>query len=209
MMKLFLGAAAAVSIGASLPLTVLAQDAPPPAMDGPSARPGIHEQLDLMGARIDRDQAQGKLSEAEADRAHRDISHIQDEARGDRIRDGGALTPTSVADLQARIDRVRADVRWERTSERETPPVWSLDRREQWMDERIQRASIDGRLSGNENERGRSEIAAIRAEHARLTVRDGGAVSETDRLYLDQRINELNSTLRWEGVNPPPPWAVR
>jgi len=209
MMKLFLGAAAAVSIGAALPLTGLAQDAPPSAMDGPAARPGIHDQLELMGARIDRDQAQGKLSEAEADRAHRDISRIQDEARGDRIRDGGALTPASMSDLQGRIDRVRADLRWERASEIEAAPVWSLDRREQWMDQRIQRANIDGRLSGNENERGRSELAAIRAEHARLLVRDGGAVSETDRAYLDQRINELNSTLRWEGVNPPPPWAVR
>jgi len=68
---------------------------------------------------------------------------------------------------------------------------------------------MDGRLSGNENQRGRSELAAIRAEHARLMVRDGGAVSETDRLYLAQRINDLNGALRWEGVNPPPPWAAR
>ena len=55
MMKLFLGAAAAASIGASLPLTVLAQDAPPSAQDGPTARASIHDQLDLLDARVDRD----------------------------------------------------------------------------------------------------------------------------------------------------------
>lgn len=207
MMKLFLVAAPATSIGASLPLTVLAQDVPLPVQDGPAARLGVRDQLKLLDLRVDRDLAQGRLSQAEADRAHREISRIEDEAKSDRVRNDGHLTDAHASDLQARIDRLHGTLRWARTSEIDASPVWSLDRRDQWVDERIQYASIDGHLSGNEDQRGRSELAAIRAEHVRLVARGGGAMSETDRVYLVQRINDLNGTLRWEGVKPPPPWA--
>jgi len=209
MMKLFLGAAAAASIGASFPASASAQNAPASMVDRPTEQPGLHAQLDLLGLRVDRDAASGKLSRGEADRAHRDINRIESEAASERVRDGGSLIDEDRGDLQARIDRLRLDVRSRRTEMADVSPVWSLDRREQWVDQRIDRAAMDGRLSGNENQRGRSELAAIRAEHARLMVRDGGAVSETDRLYLAQRINDLNGALRWEGVNPPPPWAAR
>ena len=83
---------------------------------------------------------------------------------------------------------------------------WSLDRREEWLAGRIDRASDHGRLSGNEEQRGRAELDAIRAEHARLRERDGGQLSPPDRIYVAHRIDELNRTLRWEGENPPPPW---
>ncbi len=108
-MKLFLVAAAATSIGASLPLTVLAQD-------GSIARLGIHDQLKLLDVRVDRDLAQGSLSQAEADRAHREINRIEDETRSDRVRNDGHLTDADATRLQARIDRLRGTVRWERTS---------------------------------------------------------------------------------------------
>lgn len=146
-MKLFLVAAAATSIGASLPLTVLAQD-------GSVARLGIYDQLKLLDVRVDRDLAQGRLSPAEADRAHRDINRIENEARSDSVRNDGHLTDADATDLKARIDRLRRSVRWERTSEIDASPVWLLDRREQWVDDRIQHASIDGHLSGNEGQRG-------------------------------------------------------
>ena len=84
---------------------------------------------------------------------------------------------------------------------------WSLDRREQWVAQRIQRAADHGRLSGNEDRRGRAELGAIGVEQARLLAQDGGALSEPDRVYLAQRIDELNRTLRWQGENPPPPWS--
>jgi len=86
---------------------------------------------------------------------------------------------------------------------------WSLDRREQWLDGRIERAVQHGRLSGNEERRGRGELDAIRTEQDHLTARDGGALSEADRSYVAHRIDELNGALRWEGENPPPPWSYR
>ena len=73
-MRLFLAAAAATSIGAFLPVAGAAQDAPPQTQDGPTARLGILDQLKLLDLRVDRDLAQGRLSQAEADRAHREIS---------------------------------------------------------------------------------------------------------------------------------------
>jgi hypothetical protein len=84
---------------------------------------------------------------------------------------------------------------------------WSLHRREEWLQGRIDRATDRGWLSGNEISRGRTELQAIRSEQASLLARDGGALSPTDRRYLAQRINELNATLRWQGENPPPPWS--
>jgi hypothetical protein len=84
---------------------------------------------------------------------------------------------------------------------------WSLHRREDWLQARIDRAADRGWLSGNEISRGRTELQAIKSEQASLMSRDGGALSPTDRRYLAQRINELNATLRWQGENPPPPWS--
>jgi hypothetical protein len=85
--------------------------------------------------------------------------------------------------------------------------VWPLDRREDWLARRMDRAMDHGALSGNEEQRGRSELDAIRSEQARLVARDGGALTEADRSYLAHRIDELNGTLRWTGENPPPPWV--
>jgi hypothetical protein len=84
---------------------------------------------------------------------------------------------------------------------------WSLDRREQWLEGRIERASDHGALSGNEERRGRTELDAIRGEQARLRARDGDQLSAADHSYIAHRIDELNGTLRWEGRNPPPPWS--
>jgi hypothetical protein len=84
---------------------------------------------------------------------------------------------------------------------------WSLDRREEWLHAHIDRASERGRLSGNEEERGRGELEAIRAEEAKLRDRDGGRLSPEDRTYVANRIDNLARTLRWQGENPPPPWS--
>ena len=83
---------------------------------------------------------------------------------------------------------------------------WSLERREDWLAGRIERASDRGVLSGNEEQRGREELRAIRAEQARLVDRDGGRLSPEDHSYIARRIDQLNATLRWEGRNPPAPW---
>ena len=83
---------------------------------------------------------------------------------------------------------------------------WSLDQREQWLQDRIDRGIDKGWISGREAERGRQELGAIRTQQATLLARDGGALSPEDHSYLVHRIDELNQTLKWSGRNPPPPW---
>ncbi len=84
---------------------------------------------------------------------------------------------------------------------------WSLGRREAWLEARIDRGSERGRLSGNEEQRGRAELESIRTEEAKLRDRDGGRLSPEDRTYVANRIDGLYRTLRWQGDNPPPPWS--
>jgi hypothetical protein len=85
---------------------------------------------------------------------------------------------------------------------------WPLERRLDWLARRIDHATDNGSLSGNEIGRGRGELNAIQREVARLRERDGGQLSPEDRTYLYQRVDELNRTLRWSGDNPPPPWVM-
>ena len=85
---------------------------------------------------------------------------------------------------------------------------WPLERRIDWLARRIDRAADGGFLSSNEIGRGRTELEAIRREVASLRDRDGGQLSPEDRMYLFHRVDELNSTLRWSGENPPPPWMM-
>jgi hypothetical protein len=85
---------------------------------------------------------------------------------------------------------------------------WPLERRIDWLARRIDRAAESGFLSGNEIGRGHTELEAIRREEASLRERDGGQLSPEDRTYLFHRVDELNSTLRWSGQNPPPPWMM-
>ena len=207
MMKLFLAAAAAVSIGATLPSHALAQAEPVSPSIGPSAQNGIRERLDQLGDRVDRGLRQGQLSPREADETRRRIDDISAQASTDRERDGGRLTEAHRFDILAQIDRLGGEIRWQRKEATAAPIDWSLERREQWMEARIQRAMEDGRLSGNENERGQAELGAIRSEQARLLERDGGALSEPDSAYLANRIDELNRTLHWAGPNTAPPWS--
>jgi hypothetical protein len=85
---------------------------------------------------------------------------------------------------------------------------WPLERRMDWLARRIDHATDNGWLSGNEIGRGRSELVAIKQEEDRLRARDGGQLSPEDRTYLYHRIDELNRTLKWSGGNPPPPWVM-
>lgn len=206
MMKLFLAAAAAISVGATFPSTALAQAELSGPSGGPTAPGGVREQLDQLSARVDRGLREGQLSQKAADEARRRINDIAAQASTDRERDGGKLTEADRFDITAQINRLGSEIHWQRTEATATPADWSLERREQWMESRIQRAMSDGRLSGAENERAQAELGAIRDEQARLLARDGGALSDPDSTYLANRIDELNRTLHWTGPNMPTPW---
>jgi hypothetical protein len=88
---------------------------PPSAVQPPSARNGVNEQLDAISARIDRRLARGRLSRDDATAAHREVDDIQAEAGEDRLRDGGQLSEADRFAIEARIHRLEEQIEGERT----------------------------------------------------------------------------------------------
>ena len=226
MKRLLFAAAAAACLTFAAP--GLGQAQPYPATTPTTdAMPGhdISGQLDALRARVKGGFEAGNLSHGETDRLYREIDRIRAVAQSDRD-ESGKLREHDRVDLQGRIDSLSRSIQWKNAaagapapmamSEAPPPPppeaapaniVWTLDQREQWLQGRIDRGVDDHRLSGHEVIRGQGELQAIRKEQASLTERDGGALSPEDRTYLVGRLDQLNQTLRWEGRNPPPPWA--
>ena len=228
MKRLLFAAASAASLCLAAPLAVAAQDYPstPPTT---TALPGhdIPGQLDSLRQRVQTGFQQGQLSQGETDRLYHEIDKIGAVERSDRDSDGH-LRDHDRTDLQGRIDDLSRSIHWRRAESAPPPPTdyaqpapppppadyasaapaggWSLDQREQWLQDRIDRGIDKGWISGREAERGRQELGAIRTQQATLLARDGGALSPEDHSYLVHRIDELNQTLKWSGRNPPPPW---
>jgi hypothetical protein len=217
MKRLLYAAVAAAALAIAAPASAQPYPSTPP---GPEAVPGhdIRGQIDALRQRVKDGFDQGQLSKQETDRLYREIDRINAVAVSDRGPDG-ALSDHDRTDLQGRLDGVSRSIHWERAEAGPSPApaleptpaptnvAWSLDQREDWLQGRIDRGVDDHRLSGREVARGQQELQAIRAEQARLVARDGGALSPEDRSYLVSRLDQLNQTLRWEGRNPPPPWA--
>jgi len=223
MKRLLFAAAAAASLTLCAPALVQAQPYPatPPTTD---AMPGhdIVGQLDALKARVKGGFEAGNLSQHETDRLYREIDRIRAVAQSDRDT-SGKLREHDRVDLQGRIDGLSRSIQWKNAEAGAAPaPMamaeaapapephrdWTLDEREQWLQGRIDRGVDDHRLSGHEVVRGQGELQAIRKEQAALLQRDGGALSPEDHTYLVGRLDQLNQTLKWEGRNPPPPWAT-
>jgi hypothetical protein len=200
-----------------------------PAPAGPEAAPGhdIKGQIDALRSRVKSGFDQGQISQHETDRLYREIDRIGAVAQSDRD-SNGRLSEHDRTDLQSRLDGVSRSIHWQRAEagpapmpDAAPPPemaqgpamaptntAWNLDQREQWLSDRITHGMDEHHLSGREVARGVQELSAIRAQQTHLMERDGGQLSDTDRSYLVHRLDELNQTLRWEGRNPPPPWAA-
>jgi hypothetical protein len=226
MKRLLFAAAAAASLSIA-PVMIQGALAQPyaPTPPGPAMAPGqdIHAQLDALRDRVKNGFAQGQLSQGETDRLYREIDRIGAVEHSDRTSDG-QLREHDRIDLQGRIDGLSRSIHWRRAEGGAPPPpmpasappepmpppvnvAWTLDQRENWLQGRIDHGVDHHRLSGQEVARGQQELGAIRAQQSRLLAQDGGMLSQPDRSYLVHRIDELNQTLRWEGRNPPPPWA--
>jgi hypothetical protein len=219
MKRLLLSAAAASALAFAAPC--FAQDAPTPS---PAAAPGqdIHAQIDALRARVKAGFDSGELTQDYTKDIYRKLDRLQAIEHSDRSA-SGALSEHDRTTLQERIDRLSRSIHWKRVDGSDPAPMaaapppppeaapasagWTLAAREDWLQARIDHGVDAHRLSGNEVARGQNELQAIRTEQARLLEQDGGALSEPDRTYLVHRIDQLNQTLRWEGANPPAPWA--
>lgn len=229
-MKRLLFAAAALG-GLGLAAPTLAQEYP--ATPSPAVAPGqdIGGQLEALRLRVKAGFDRGELSHDYTEDLYRKIDTLKAIEQSDRSA-SGHLSEHDRTTLQERIDRLSRSIHWKRVegaqpgpmAEAAPPPPpeaappppppapmptnWTLSAREDWLQGRIDHGVETHHLSGNEVARGQNELRAIRAEEARLIERDGGALSEPDRTYLIHRIDQLNDTLKWEGANPSPPWAV-
>ena len=77
------------------------------------------------------------------------------------------------------------------------PGAWSLDRREDWIQQRINQGRMDGSLDRREAARAQRTLNEIRATQAQLTRRGHGRLSDTDRIYIEQRLDRLRDGLHW------------
>ncbi|HEY2658511.1 MAG TPA: hypothetical protein VGI79_02235 [Caulobacteraceae bacterium] len=117
MRKLVLTVAAVVSVCGSAPTSSPAQ---PPAQGGaPAAEShvppnGVRDQLDQLSARIDRDLAQGRLSQKQAEQARRQVNDIAAQASTLRERHGGTLTVADHFAIHAQIERLDNQIHGER-----------------------------------------------------------------------------------------------
>ncbi len=218
----------ASALGVAAP--VLAQPyGPPDRMPAGPAMAGhdLRGQLETLEHRIQDGDRSGQLDRGEFDRATRELQNIRDAERNMRARNGGELTDVNRGMLQQRIDQLARSIHWMREHGPTPPPVvtppppviappppgpmaWSLERREAWMQERIDRSRTDGSLSRREAYRAQRALSDIRSTQARFMRRDYGRLSDAHRAYIEQRLDRLRDSLRWmRGNGETAPWAQR
>ena len=77
------------------------------------------------------------------------------------------------------------------------PGGWELDRRLDWMQERINHGRQDGSLDRREARRVQGELIRIRRDEHRMREHNGGRLSDRDRVFLQDRVDRLNDHIRW------------
>ncbi len=219
----------ASAISAAAPVMAQSYNPPPPGPPGPVV-PGhdFREQLDTLERRIQDADRMHQLDRGEFDRATRELGNIRDAERNMRTRSGGRLNEYDRGALQTRIDQLSRSIHWMRENgpglppDRMPPPPpvggpmpppppvggWSLAQRETWLQQRIERGRADGSLDRREAFRAQRSLNDIKTLQAQLTRRDHGRLNETDRLYIEQRLETLRNNLHWMRENrETAPWA--
>ncbi len=214
----------------------LAQGYAPPRDGGGMVQPGhgFREQLDQLESRVRNGIQSGEIDRSEADRANRELGSIREEMM--RLRSqGGELSDMDRGRLQERLDGLSRSIHWMREHGPSTgqpnmttppprddnhdyrdnrPPMggeaggWTLERRESWMQERIDRARTDGSLSRREAYRLQTSLNQIKTLQARMVRRGHGRLLDSDRANLEMRLDHLRDGMRWLRQNSETaPWA--
>lgn len=194
----------AAVLGASALVTaatpVLAQ---PPRPLSPAAVPGrdFREQLQTLQDRLDAGIRDRTIDRMEFDRATRELNRIRDDIR-ERWSDG-RMDERDRMDVQRRIDDLARSIHWMRETGRPPLPApgpgpggFTLDQREDWLQQRIERGREDGSLDRRDAWRAQQTLNGIRRDQARLIRRDRGVLTPRDRDYLEQRLDRLRDSLR-------------
>ena len=77
------------------------------------------------------------------------------------------------------------------------PGAWSLDRRIDWMQHRIDRGRRDGSLDRREAYRAQASLNDINRDMRRMQRRNGGMLDDRQRDMLSARLDRLNDQIHW------------
>ena len=175
---------------------------------------GFREQLEGLEARVQQGIRMGQIDPGEASRANRELASIRGEMEDLRARNGGELSEMDRGRLQQRLDTLSRSIHWMREHGAGPGPgvgaapmpggEWTLERREAWMQERLDRARTDGSLSRRDEWRAQKTLNGILARQNRM-MRDG-RLDGRERMELQGRLDQLRDTLRWAQREDAPPW---
>lgn len=223
-MKTFLAAAlCATALTSAAPALAQAYDRPAPG--GVQPGHGFREQLDALDARVRQGIVSGQVDRGEADRATRELASIRSEMERMRAATGGQLSDMDRGRLQERLDALARSIRWMRehgpaTGPNLPPPMassmpapmpgaeWSLERRADWLQQRISQGRADGSINRREAMRVQRALMEVRRDQARMMRRGHGHLRNSDRAMLEQRLDRVRDTIRWARQNDDnmPPW---
>ncbi len=211
MKSLFVAALAAAALTSAAP--AMAQQFAPA---GGPVQPGhgFREQLGALESRVQDGIRAGQIDPAEASRANNELASIRGEMETLRARSGGELSDMDRGRLQQRLDGLSRSIHWMRENGPAVgpgmppPPAvggeWTLERREAWMQERLDRARSDGSLTRHDIKRAQNTLHGILDRQNRM-MRDG-RLDGRERQELEGRLDQLRDTLRWANHEDAAPW---
>jgi len=219
MKSLLVVALAATALTSAAP--ALAQPHGPPPGGPVQPGHGFREQLEGLEGRVQQGIRMGQIDPGEAGRANRELASIRAEMESLRARSGGELSDMDRGRLQQRLDALGRSIHWMRENGPgpapgpgpgpvvgAPPPMaggeWTLERREAWMQERLDRARTDGSLTHHDVKRAQATLNGILARQHRM-MRDG-RLDSRERMELQGRLDQLRDTLRWAQREDAPPW---
>ena len=218
MKSLFVVALAATALTSALP--AIAQQYAPPAGGQVQPGHGFREQLETLEGRVQDGIRVGQIDPAEAGRANRELTSIRGEMESLRARNGGELSDMDRGRLQQRLDGLSRSIHWMRENGPAAgpggPPTagmpqrqmaggeWTLERRETWMQERLDRAGSDGSLTHHDIKRAQNTLHGILVRQNHM-MRDG-RLDGRERLELEGRLDQLRESLRWANHEDAAPW---
>lgn len=190
-----------------------------PAPGGVQPGHGFREQLDTLEARVQDGIRAGQIDRGEFDRATRELASIRAEMERMRAATGGQLSDMDRGRLQERLDALARSIHWMRenggpgvrpnlpppvmSSQPARPPgvEWSLERREDWLQQRISQGRADGSLNRREAYRAQMSLNDIKHTQMRMMRHAGGRLRASDRAQLEQRLDRLRDAIRWSRQN--------
>ncbi len=77
------------------------------------------------------------------------------------------------------------------------PGGWDIDRRIDWMQQRIMRGRSDGSLDRREYRHAQRQLDSIKNDYRRARWHGGGRLDDRARDMLQERLDRLNGEIHW------------